>query len=51
MMKDSLNFLTVVLAVVGGGWLLGITLDEAGQGKLGKTAENLAKKATRGFGI
>jgi hypothetical protein len=50
-MKGLIELAKLTGAVVVGGWLLGIVLDEAGQGKYGTSAQNLAKKATKGFGI
>lgn len=50
-MKNLIDVLKQIGIVAAGGWVLGILLDEAGQGKAGTFAQNLAKKATKGFGI
>ena len=39
------------LAVVVGGLILGLVLDEAGQGKFGALVKMIAQKSTRGFGV
>lgn len=50
-MNKIFEALKQVGVVVVGGWLLGIVLDEAAGGKFGTPVQNLAKKATKGFGI
>lgn len=50
-MKNLFETLKQIGVVVAGGWILGIALDEAASGKFGTSVQNLAKKATKGFGI
>lgn len=49
-MKEILELGKISLAVVIGGWTLGLLLDEAGKAPEGSFFQKLATKATNGFG-